>query len=513
MKKFNLFLFFLITACCLLPIQSFSQFAWKPFVENNGWQTSINGGPVRAMNVSQTHVNPTEYGFYFGGEFNTISNDSASVHYGGAASPFYMKSLQCYFMPDPSPNGVQHPSVWAIASSFDITVGHWFACAGKFSYEEYIWGYDQQEDYPQNIAFWMSGGQFANNEYLFPALYIGMDTVFAIAIAPSHSCSISTATVGDFKTYVAARCVFCDGTAHNDNRDSSNYIGYYSQFCGNPAYNFMQGGTNGPVYSIVAIDSAKAIAGGRFDSAGVIKAHNIAIWKGTSWDSLGSGVNGVVKAMLIYNNKLYVGGNFTMAGGNAANNIAVCVWDGSNWNWSALGTGTNGTVYALTIHNGDLYAGGAFTQAGGNPANYIAHWNDTLWSDVGGGRNNEVYALASFKGDLYAGGNFSGGVSDTLRYIARYTDTTLTEVSQISIFNSQISIYPNPTNGKIEVRSEKLEIRSIEIYNALGEKVYSSIINSQLSIINLDVSDLPSGVYIVKVKTEKGVAVKKFVKE
>ena len=33
--------------------------------------------------------------------------------------------------------------------------------------------------------------------------------------------------------------------------------------------------------------------------------------------------------------------------------------------WSPLGSGMNGTVYALTVYNGNLIAGGYFTTAGG----------------------------------------------------------------------------------------------------------------------------------------------------
>jgi hypothetical protein len=70
------------------------------------------------------------------------------------------------------------------------------------------------------------------------------------------------------------------------------------------------------------------------------------------------------------------------------------------------------------------------------------------------------------------------------------------------------TISPNPTSGAFEVRSEKLRVESVEIYNMMGEKVYSSIINSQSSIINLDA---PNGVYFLQLKTSEGTAVKKIV--
>jgi hypothetical protein len=74
--------------------------------------------------------------------------------------------------------------------------------------------------------------------------------------------------------------------------------------------------------------------------------------------------------------KLYAGGYFFTAGGVIANGIAV--WDGSSW--SALGSGMGGTdypdVYALALDgSGNLYAGGQFTTAGGKPSSYIARWS------------------------------------------------------------------------------------------------------------------------------------------
>ena len=66
---------------------------------------------------------------------------------------------------------------------------------------------------------------------------------------------------------------------------------------------------------------------------------------------------------------LYAGGDFTTAGGSAANYIAK--WNGSSW--SALGSGMNGcTCAALAVSGSDLYAGGNFTTAGGKVSAYVA---------------------------------------------------------------------------------------------------------------------------------------------
>jgi len=71
---------------------------------------------------------------------------------------------------------------------------------------------------------------------------------------------------------------------------------------------------------------------------------------------------------------VYAGGNFAIAGGVSANNIAK--WDGSSW--SALGTGIDGDdepyVSVLAADgSGNVYAGGRFTIAGGASANYTRY--------------------------------------------------------------------------------------------------------------------------------------------
>ena len=115
---------------------------------------------------------------------------------------------------------------------------------------------------------------------------------------------------------------------------------------------------------------------------------------------------------------LYAGGDFTTAGGVAANRIAK--WDGSSW--SALGQRDERLrVHALAVFDDGsgpaLYAGGDFTTAGGVAANRIAKWDGTSWSALGQRDwTARVCALAVFDDGsgpaLYAGGDFTtaGGV-------------------------------------------------------------------------------------------------------
>jgi len=83
-----------------------------------------------------------------------------------------------------------------------------------------------------------------------------------------------------------------------------------------------------------------------------------------------------------------------------------------------------------------------------------------------------------------------------------YTPTA-NGVSEVSSFKGQISVYPNPGNGMYTIRStEPLPIGSIEVYNLLGEKVYSTTVSGSLA--TLDITTLAKGMYLYKVISTQG---------
>jgi hypothetical protein len=84
----------------------------------------------------------------------------------------------------------------------------------------------------------------------------------------------------------------------------------------------------------IAFHNNDIYVGGVFDRAGDSTAFSIAKWDGNSWYDLGSGVkntqtakdgvqlNGSVSSMCIFDNKLYIAGDFERAGGKNAQNIS-----------------------------------------------------------------------------------------------------------------------------------------------------------------------------------------------
>ena len=198
------------------------------------------------------------------------------------------------------------------------------------------------------------------------------------------------------------------------------------------------GGLRGPISGVEAFEvfddgsGPSLYAGGSFrDEGSGPGLNNIARWNGASWRPLGQGLfDGQVRALEVFDDgtgdALYAGGRISIAGGAPADNIAK--WDGSSW--STLGSGVDEPVAALFAYDdgsgAKLYVGGAFSQAGGQPANRVATWDGSSWAALGTGLNNEPADFAVLKNpsgvpQLHAMGGFSEAGGFSVGGMARWT--------------------------------------------------------------------------------------------
>jgi hypothetical protein len=187
-----------------------------------------------------------------------------------------------------------------------------------------------------------------------------------------------------------------------------------------PAFNAydLSGGLNGSVRAL-ALDSTTGLlyAGGSFTSSTVgMSCNGIAVYmngvSGWEWTDLAGGVNGIVNCLLFHNNKLYAGGEFTMAGSVAVLNIAC--YDFASQQWQSLGT-LDSSVNALAVYNNVLYAGGKFT-------GYVSRWTGSQWQDVSQGflYGEGARALEVWNNTLVIGGNFELATGALRRHVATF---------------------------------------------------------------------------------------------
>ncbi len=81
---------------------------------------------------------------------------------------------------------------------------------------------------------------------------------------------------------------------------------------------------------------------------------------------------------------------------------------------------------------------------------------------------------------------------------------------------SNLVLYPNPAKNEVYLRLNDLSFVTgeVSLYNALGERISYKIINqAQIKEESISLNGLASGIYYLKLKTEKGIITKKIIKE
>ena len=83
------------------------------------------------------------------------------------------------------------------------------------------------------------------------------------------------------------------------------------------------------------------------------------------------------------------------------------------------------------------------------------------------------------------------------------------KVSDFAVENT--TLYPNPSNGIFYISNGSNNAAFVNIFNVTGKLIYSN--SNYFENEKIDISNYPSGVYFVEIKTDKSVQTHKFVKE
>ena len=132
-------------------------------------------------------------------------------------------------------------------------------------------------------------------------------------------------------------------------------------------------------------------------------------------------------------------------------------------------------------------------------------------------RHGYIAFKIKLKNNLTVGDTFSNFASIYFDYnfpiITESATTTIEALSTSDFeFSSFVKLYPNPANSIVTIESQSsINLKSVEIFNSLGQLLQA--IPNDNNQLNIDVSQLQIGTYFVKVHSDKGVGVSKFVKQ
>jgi len=90
-------------------------------------------------------------------------------------------------------------------------------------------------------------------------------------------------------------------------------------------------------------------------------------------------------------------------------------------------------------------------------------------------------------------------------YVSKYYKYDLTNIHAVE--KSEMKIYPNPALSELLIDNGQELMKEVSLYDVMGRKVKHLPVNAPSTTI--DVSDLPNGIYVVKINTASGVLVRK----
>ena len=130
------------------------------------------------------------------------------------------------------------------------------------------------------------------------------------------------------------------------------------------------------------------------------------------------------------------------------------------------------------------------------------------------GTTNDIFSNPAEKAkwDIQGG---VGGISvknDTNVGFIPIEGVTITGVGIKTMTNDGITVFPNPTTGKLTIDNGQLTINNVELFDVYGRMQKSRKAEEQKGELNIDISELSKGIYFLKINTENGIVTKKVIK-
>ncbi len=141
---------------------------------------------------------------------------------------------------------------------------------------------------------------------------------------------------------------------------------------------------------------------------------------------------------------------------------------------------------------------------------YYKKSGEDIWSSVT--TNTHPYELVNLEsGKTYVAqvtAHCTNGVtSDPSESITFTTSTVGVEHYELE----HTEVYPNPTTGQFRIQNTEVRIQSVEVFDVYGKLMYSVEVND--NTVTVDASNYASGVYFIRINTDKGLVNRRIVKK
>ncbi|MCC6370210.1 MAG: T9SS type A sorting domain-containing protein [Bacteroidia bacterium] len=176
-----------------------------------------------------------------------------------------------------------------------------------------------------------------------------------------------------------------------------------------------------PSFQCATIDSVNQVLylGGLFCGINQYTTNAIIKYDGVNFDTLQQGiesdfpgwVSAQIRTMTMFQNKLYVFGDFTKAGKYYFRNMAR--WNGASWDSVDFKVPLYRSPKFEFIHNGMMYVSG-LDSIGGIAVNGVGRYDGTNWSSIPENHNNThgIDHIQYFKGKFFKAGRVTLASSD-----------------------------------------------------------------------------------------------------
>jgi hypothetical protein len=200
-----------------------------------------------------------------------------------------------------------------------------------------------------------------------------------------------------------------------------------------------------------------------------------------------------------YSASIVKGTSYTQSGLNCDTKYNFYVWAYNNCGNSPVVVLTQSTTLPvkplITVRNGNDFISNIV---------YGNQWYDQNGLIQGATDSAFTPALNGYYYDIVTQNGCPSEISDTIYY--KYTGIN-------NLNNEQyLKIYPNPVTNELMIETSDNSLYNINLINIVGQSIYT-IYDLRFTNYKIDMSNLPNGVYLIKVFNEKESLVKKIIKQ